>query len=176
MKFTPTPFPGLYIIELEKNGDPRGFFARAYDAQEFKELNLKDRFVQANISRSRERGTLRGLHYQTPPYAEAKLVRCTKGVLYDVVLDLRQDSPTYKQWFGVELAADNYKQLYVPEGFAHGFITLENDTEAFYLVSEYYRPDAEGGVRYDDSEFQIKWPIPVEVISDKDKNWPDFKD
>src|SRR3989344_6422731 len=111
MKFTPTLFPGLYIVELEKNGDPRGFFARAYDAQEFKKLNLKDRFVQTNVSRSRERGTLRGLHYQTPPYAEAKLIRCTKGALYDVVVDLRPDSPTYKQRFGIELTEDNQKQL-----------------------------------------------------------------
>ena len=175
MKFTSTPFPGLYIVELEKNGDPRGFFARAYDAQEFKKLNLKDRFVQTNVSRSRERGTLRGLHYQTPPYAEAKLIRCTKGALYDVVVDLRPDSPTYKQYFGIELTADNYKQLYVPEGFAHGFITLEDDTETFYQVSEYYHPEVEGGIRYDDPAFKIEWPIPVEVISDKDKTWPDFQ-
>ena len=175
MKFTSTPFPGLYIIELEKNGDPRGFFARSYDAQEFKKLNLKDRFVQTNVSRSRERGTLRGLHYQTPPYAEAKLIRCTKGALYDVVVDLRPDSPTYKQWFGIELTEDNQKQLYVPEGFAHGFITLKEDTEAFYMVSECYHPEAERGVHYNDPQFRIKWPIPVEVVSDKDKTWPDFQ-
>lgn len=175
MKFTPTPLSGLYIVEFEKNGDPRGFFARAYDAQEFKKLHLKDRFVQANVSRSRERGTLRGLHYQTSPHAEAKLIRCTKGALYDVALDLRPDSPTYKQWFSIELTAANYKQLYVPEGFAHGFITLEDDTETFYQVSEYYHPEAEKGVRYDDPTFEIKWPISVEVISDKDKTWPNFQ-
>ncbi|MDP2647999.1 MAG: dTDP-4-dehydrorhamnose 3,5-epimerase [Candidatus Yanofskybacteria bacterium] len=175
MKFISTPFPGLYIVELEKNGDPRGFFARAYDAQEFKKLNLKDRFVQTNVSRSRERGTLRGLHYQTPPYAEAKLIRCTKGALYDVALDLRPDSPTYKQWFGVELTEDNQKQLYIPEGLAHGFITLKEDTEAFYMVSECYHPEAEKGVRHDDPAFKIKWPIPIEVISDKDKSWPSFQ-
>lgn len=175
MKFTPTPLRGLYIVELEKNGDPRGFFARSYDDNEFKELGLKDRLVQANVSYSEERGTIRGLHFQKPPYAEAKLVRCTRGALYDVALDLRPDSPTYKQWFGVELTAENHKQFYVPEGFAHGFITLENATEAFYLVSEYYHPEAEGGIRYDDPAFQIKWPIPVKVISDKDKTWPDFQ-
>ena len=175
MKFTPTPLSGLYIIELEKNGDPRGFFARAYDDQEFKKLGLNSRLVQGNIFRSQEKGTLRGMLYQTSPYAEAKLIRCTRGALYDVVIDLRPDSPTYKKWFGVELTADNHKQVYVPEGFAHGFITLEDNTEAFYLVSEYYNPEAEKGVRFNDPAFQIKWPIPVKATSDKDKSWPDFR-
>ena len=175
MKFTSTPFPGLYTVELERNGDPRGFFARAFDAQKFKELGLRNHFVQTNVSYSQKKGTLRGLHYQTPPYTEAKLIRCTKGALYDVVVDLRPDSPTYKQWFGIELTEDNQKQLYVPEGFAHGFITLKEDTEAFYMVSEYYHPEAERGVHYNDPQFRIKWPIPVEVVSDKDKTWPDFQ-
>ena len=130
--------------------------------------------AQANISLSKYRGTLRGMHYQKAPYEETKLVRCTRGALYDVIVDLRVDSPTFKQWFGVQLTADNYKMLFVPKNFAHGFITLSDDTEASYLVSQLYSPGSELGIRWNDPQFGIRWPIDVEVISEKDASWPDF--
>jgi dTDP-4-dehydrorhamnose 3,5-epimerase len=130
--------------------------------------------AQANTSLSKTRGTLRGMHYQKSPYEETKLVRCTRGALYDVIIDLRFDSPTYKQWVGVELSAENYRMLFVPKHFAHGFITLADDTEANYLVSQFYAPGSELGIRWNDPVFNIKWPIDISVISEKDANWPDF--
>ena len=176
MKFHDTELPGAYIIELEKLEDERGFFARTWCQKEFEDQGLVARVVQANTSFNTRAGTLRGMHYQVAPYQETKLIRCTRGALHDVIIDLRPDSSTYKRWTAVELTASNDKMLYVPGDFAHGFITLENNTEAIYLVSEAYTPGAEGGLRWDDPEFGIEWPRPVEVISAKDAGWPDFVD
>ena len=174
MKFIETPLKGAYLIELEKRGDERGFFARAFCKNEFTALGLNNEIVQINNSLSRDKGTLRGMHYQLAPKAEDKIVRCIKGSLFDCIIDLREDSPTFCKWFGTELSAENRNMLYVPKGFAHGFITLQEDTEAFYLVTEFYAPDKERGVRYNDPKFNITWPIEPIVISDKDKNHPDF--
>ena len=174
MKFHQTALAGAYVIELEKLEDNRGFFARAWCQQEFEDHGLVSRVVQANNSFNTKAGTLRGMHYQIAPHEETKLVRCTSGALYDVIVDLRPESPTYKQWFGVELTAQNYKMLYVPANFAHGFITLEDNTEAIYFVSEFYTPGAEQGLRWNDPAFNIEWPRSADVISDKDAAWPDF--
>ncbi len=174
MIFNETKLNGAYIIEIEKREDERGFFARGWCQREFEAHGLTPHMAQANISLSKKKGTLRGMHYQVAPYAEAKLVRCTQGALYDIIIDLRLDSPTYQQWLGVELTADNYKMLYVPEGFAHGFITLEDFTEANYQVSQFYTPGAERGIRYNDPAFGIEWPLEVQVISAKDQSWPDY--
>jgi dTDP-4-dehydrorhamnose 3,5-epimerase len=174
MIFTETELPGSYIIEPQKFEDERGFFARGWCQHEFEEHGLVACIVQANISYNCKRGTLRGMHYQVAPHSETKLIRCTRGALYDVIVDLRPASSTYRQWIGVELSEDNYKMLYVPEGFAHGFITLADNTEATYQVSAFYTPGAERGLRYDDPAFAIAWPLPVAVISKKDKNWSDF--
>jgi len=172
--FAETKLKGAFVIEIEKLEDERGFFARAWCQKEFEAHGLISQLVQANISYNKMRGTVRGMHYQKAPYAETKLVRCTRGAIYDVAIDLRQGSPTYKQWIGVELTAGNYRMLYVPEGFAHGYQTLEDDTEVFYQVSQFYSPEHERGVRYDDRAFRIEWPIDVQVVSDKDKSWPDY--
>ena len=174
MIFNSTPLTGAYLIDLEKRGDERGFFARAFCAQEFSAQNLVSQFVQVNNSLSAERGTLRGMHYQLQPRAETKIVRCVRGALYDLILDLRADSPTFGQSFGAELTADNRRMMYVPKGFAHGFLTLAEDTEAFYFVDEFYSPELERGVRYNDPKFDLRWPEPPKVISDKDKNHRDF--
>lgn len=174
MIFTETKLPGAYLIDVEKREDHRGFFARAWCQREFEEHHLVPRVVQANISFNKQKGTLRGMHYQLAPYAETKLVRCVRGALYDVIIDLRPDSSTYMQWLGVELTAEDYRMLFVPEGFAHGFQTLVDNTEATYQVSQFYTPGAEGGVRYDDPAFGIEWPIDVQVISDKDRSWPNY--
>jgi dTDP-4-dehydrorhamnose 3,5-epimerase len=174
VKFHETELQGAYLIELEKCEDERGFFARTWCEEEFKDHDLVARVVQASTSFNTRAGTLRGMHYQLAPYQETKLVRCTRGALYDVIVDLRPDSPTYKRWIGVELTASNYRMLYVPADFAHGFITLEDNTEAAYLISESYTPGAGAGLRWDDPQFNIAWPRPVEVISDQDAGWPDF--
>lgn len=174
MKFIPTPLPGAFLIELEKRGDDRGFFARAYCRNEFRQQGLPDNFVQVNNSLSAERGTLRGLHYQLAPNAETKLVRCIRGSLWDVILDLRPESPTFGRWFAEELSAENRRMMLVPKGFAHGFVTLSDDTEAFYFVDEFYAPDHERGIRWNDPRFAIDWPIDPSVISDKDRCHPDF--
>lgn len=173
MDFYETDIPGAYIVELEKIGDERGFFARTWCRDEFAEQGIMASFVQANTAFSRKRGTLRGLHYQAPPHAEGKLVRCIQGTVYDVALDMRPDSPAFGTWIGVELSNENRRLLYIPEGCAHGYLTLTDDTEVFYLVTARYAPDAERGVRYDDPAFDIEWPIEVEVISEKDASWPD---
>lgn len=175
MIFNKTELNDAYVIELERLEDQRGFFARAYCADEFKEHDITLPVVQANVSFNRKEGTLRGMHHQAEPFGEAKLVRCTKGKIFDVIVDLRHDSHSYREWLGVELSEQNRRMLYVPESFAHGFITLEDDTEVTYQVSEFYTPEAEKGIRWDDPAFNIDWPIDVEVISEKDKNWPDFK-
>jgi len=174
MIFQETPIPGAYLIDLERRGDDRGFFARTFCEREFGEHGLVTRFVQVNNSLSAERGTLRGMHYQLAPKAETKLVRCIRGALYDVILDIRPDSPTFGQSFGAELSAENRRMMYVPKGFAHGFITLEDATEAFYFVDEFYGPELERGIRWNDPKFRIEWPIEPLVISEKDRNHRDF--
>lgn len=174
MIFTETRLKGAYIIDIEKREDHRGFFARGWCQQEFDVHGLVSRVVQTNISFNRRKGTLRGMHYQVAPFAETKLVRCTRGAIWDAIIDLRPDWPTYKQWLGVELTAENHKMLYVPEGFAHGFITLEDNAEVTYQVSQFYTPSCERGVRWNDPAFGIVWPVKVEAISDKDANWPDI--
>lgn len=174
MKFEETHLNGAYVIDLEKFGDDRGFFARAFCSREFEAQGLTTGFVQVNDSLSAQKGTLRGMHYQIGEDAETKLVRCIKGALYDIILDMRPDSPTFGDHFGVELSATNRKMLYVPKGFAHSFITLEDDTEAFYFVDAFYAPDAERGVRWNDPKFGVEWPVEPVVISDKDASWPDF--
>ncbi|HMQ51123.1 MAG TPA: dTDP-4-dehydrorhamnose 3,5-epimerase [Anaerolineae bacterium] len=174
MIFSKTKLENAFIIDIEKFEDPRGFFARGYCQREFEAHGLVFNTIQANISRSLKKGTLRGMHYQVAPYAEAKLVRCIRGALYDVIIDLRPESSTYLQWLEVELTEDNYRMLYVPEGFAHGFQTLVDNTEAFYQVSQFFTPQAEGGIRYNDPVFKIDWPLEISVISQKDQNWPDF--
>lgn len=177
MTFDELPVAGAYRIGLEPHADERGFFARTFCAREFAERGLVECFVQANLSHNPHRGTLRGLHFQRSPHAEAKLVRCTRGALFDVVVDLRPDSPTYGRWAGVELSADNRRALYVPEGCAHGFQTLSDDTEAFYLVSAFYVPDAEGGLCWDDPRLAIDWPVrPPPLISPKDAAWPTLEE
>lgn len=174
MKFNPTPLPGAYLIDLEKRGDDRGFFARAFCEKEFGAQNLPNHFVQVNNSLSAQKGTLRGMHYQLAPKAETKLVRCIRGSLFDVILDLRKDSPTFGKSFGAELSAENRRMMVVPKGFAHGFITLADDTEAFYFVDEFYAPEQERGVRWNDPKFNIQWPAKPIVLSEKDGKWRDF--
>lgn len=174
MIFEPTLLHGVYCIHAEPRGDERGFFARMFCADEFAAMGLETRFVQANISRSVHRGTLRGMHYQLGADAEVKLVRCTAGRLFDVALDLRPDSPSFGKWFGVELSAEDPKMLYVPRGCAHGFVSREDDTEISYMVSAAYSSENERGIRFDDPRFAISWPEPVRSISNKDANHPDF--
>lgn len=169
MIFTETRLQDAFLIDINPHTDERGFFARSWCADEFHKRGLNPRLVQCNISFNKKRGTLRGMHYQAAPYAEAKLVRCTMGALYDVIIDLRSDSPTYKKWFSVELTSQNRRSLYVPEGFAHGFQTLMDNTEVFYQMSEFFHPECARGVRWDDPAFGVKWPIyPPELISKLD--------
>jgi dTDP-4-dehydrorhamnose 3,5-epimerase len=174
MIFTETKLNGAYVIEIKKLEDVRGFFSRVWCKNELEAYGLISDIAQINTSYSKKRGTLRGMHYQVEPNKENKIIRCTKGAIYDVIIDLRPKSPTYKKWLGIELTAENYKMLYVPEDFAHGFQTLEDDTEVVYQVSQFYSPQSEQGVRYNDSAFGIRWPIDVRVITDKDKNWADY--
>jgi dTDP-4-dehydrorhamnose 3,5-epimerase len=174
MLFTKTDLAGAWLIEPEPVRDPRGWFARTFCEQEFAAHGLATRFVQHSTSQNAERGTLRGMHFQTGAHAEVKLVRCLKGAILDVIIDLNPDSPTFRQWRGFELSAANLRQLYIPRGFAHGFQTLENDCEIGYLISEFYTPGASSGVRWNDPAFGIAWPMAPTVISDKDKAWPDF--
>lgn len=174
MKFNKTPLKGAFTIDLEKIGDDRGFFARVFCSNEFSNQGLIDSFMQINNSLTRDKGTLRGMHFQLPPSAEVKVVRCIQGALFDVILDLRPDSPSFGKWYGDTLSAENRRMMYVPKGFAHGFITLEEDTEAFYLAGAPYAPDLERGIRYNDPKFNIEWPIEPIIISEKDANWRDF--
>lgn len=176
MIFSETALPGAYVIDLERIEDERGFFARAWCERELTEHGLETRIAQSNVSFNKHKGTLRGMHFQRPPHQETKLIRCIRGGLFDVIIDLRPDSTGYKRWMGVELTADNRRMLYVPRGFAHGFQTLEDDTETLYMVSEFYTPEAEGGVRWDDPAFAVEWPLgPPTEISEKDQQWPDFR-
>jgi dTDP-4-dehydrorhamnose 3,5-epimerase len=174
MLFLKTPIEGLYKIELEKFEDYRGFFARIFCKKEFENQRLKNNIVQINNSYNKKKGTLRGLHYQLPPKAEVKIIRCIRGSIFDVVIDLRKDSPTFLKWFGCELNENNKKMLYVPEGFAHGFLTLEDDTEIIYFTTEFYSPQYERCIRWNDPKFSIQWPFEPTVISEKDRNAIDF--
>ena len=174
MIFTETPIPGAFVIELEKRGDDRGFFARAFCENEFSAHGLSPRFVQVNNSLSSYKRTLRGMHYQLAPKAETKLVRCIRGSFLDVILDLRRGSPTFGKSFGAELSAENRKMMYVPKGFAHGIITLQDNTEVYYFVDEFYSPAFERCIRWNDPRFKIEWPQQPAVISDKDRNQKDF--
>ncbi len=174
MKFHPTPLKGAYTIELERRGDDRGFFARLFCVREFSQAGLAPTFVQVNNSLSAKKGTLRGMHYQLPNHAEVKVVRCVRGALWDVILDLRPDSESFGRWFGAELSAENRTMMYVPKGFAHAILTLTDDTEAIYLVDEFYGPTEERGIRWNDPRFSIAWPIEPSEVSPKDASWPDF--
>ena len=174
MKFKQTKLKGAYIIEMEPIKDERGVFARSWCKEEFKQQGLNCDLVQCNISFNKKKGTLRGMHYQCAPHEEVKLVMCLRGAVYDVIIDLRAKSDTYKQWISIELTSENRKMLYVPEGFAHGFQTLEDDTEVFYQMSEFYHPECASGIRWDDSSFSIKWPNVIANISNKDNDFPDY--
>jgi dTDP-4-dehydrorhamnose 3,5-epimerase len=173
--FTRTKIEGACLIDVERHGDVRGFFGRLFCADSFREQGLPDSFVQQNLSVSARRGTVRGLHYQLAPHGEAKLVRCSRGALVDVVVDLRPDSPSYLEWASFTLTAESLTQLLVPAGCAHGFQTLQNDTEISYLVSHRYTPEAERGLRWNDPAFGIEWPLVPSDMSPKDRNWPDFQ-
>jgi dTDP-4-dehydrorhamnose 3,5-epimerase len=175
MKFHETKLPGVFEICIEPIADERGFFARSWCQKEFEAHGLNPSLVQCNISVNRRKGTLRGVHYQAKPHTEAKLVRCTRGTVYDVIVDLRSDSPTFKQWAGIILTADKHNMAYVPDGCAHGFLTLEDDTEVFYQMSEFYKPESARGVRWNDPAFAIDWPAKVEVISARDDAYPNFE-
>jgi dTDP-4-dehydrorhamnose 3,5-epimerase len=176
MKFTPLPLDGAYVIELERIVDHRGFNARSWCQREFAEHGLVTRVAQTNVIGNGRRGTLRGFHYQEAPRAETKLFRVTRGGIYDVIIDLRRDSPTYRDWTSVELWADQYHLLYVPEGFGQAFQTLVDDTELTYQVSEFYSPEYGRGFRYDDPAFSVTWPLEVTEISQQDLSWPDWKE
>jgi dTDP-4-dehydrorhamnose 3,5-epimerase len=174
MIFTETTLKGAFLIEPERRRDERGFFARTWCQSEFAAAGLQTDWVQCNISFNKKRGTLRGMHYQAPPYEEAKLVRCTMGAVYDVIIDLRTDSPTYRQWLAAELTSDNRLMLFIPKGFAHGFQTLTDEAEVFYQMSQFYVPEYARGVRWDDPAFKISWPAEKRIISEQDRNFPDF--
>lgn len=176
MTFRETVLKGAFTIDLDRVEDERGFFARSWCVKEFEANGLDTRLVQCNVSFNKVRGTLRGMHYQVAPAAEVKVVRCTRGAVHDVIADLRPDSPTYKQAFSVLLSAENRRMLYIPKGFAHGFLTLTDDAEVFYQMSEYYVPECARGFRWDDATFAISWPDQVRIISSKDRNYPDFAD
>lgn len=174
MIFTKTELAGATIVDIERREDARGFFARAYCEREFAEHGLPSRMVQTNMSLTRQAGTLRGMHWQHAPHAEDKLVRCVRGAIWDAIVDIRPDSPTWCKWIGVELSEANGRMLLVPKGFAHGFVTLTDDVVVTYQVSEFYAPGVEGGARWNDPAFGIEWPVAVVGMSDKDRSWPDF--
>ncbi len=174
MRFEPLALAGAYLIEVEARADDRGLFARTYCEQEFAAQGLVTGFVQCNTSYNKRRGTLRGMHYQADPSPEVKLVRCTSGAIHDVLVDLRPDSPTFLGWCGADLTAQDRRALYVPIGFAHGFQTLEDDTEVFYQMSGFYAPDLARGVRWNDPVFGIEWPIAAPHLSRRDTEYPDF--
>lgn len=175
MRYTALSLPGAYLIDIEPLQDERGLFARTWCRREFEQHGLDTQIAQSNISLSRKRRTLRGMHFQAPPHEEIKLIRCTRGAIYDVIVDLRRDSPTFRRWFGTELTAENRRMLYVPKGLAHGFLTLRPDSEVQYQMSQPYVAEAVRGVRWNDAAFAIAWPEPVEVISERDRTFPDFE-
>jgi len=174
MIFKETKLKGAYIIELEPMADERGFFARSYCQEEFEAHGLNTRIVQCNVSYNKKKGTLRGMHYQTAPYEEVKLINCPRGVIYDVIIDLRPYSPTYSQWFAVELSSENNNMIYIPKGLVHGFQTLEDDTVVNYQMSEFYHAECARGLRWNDPAFVIEWPLPNPILSDKDQSYLDF--
>lgn len=174
MIFTETKLKGAFIVDIELIEDQRGFFARSFCRKEFGALGLKTEIAQCNISFNKKKGTLRGMHFQVHPKSEAKLVRCTRGKIYDVIIDLRIDSLTYCQWVAVELSSVNARAIFIPEGFAHGFQTLEDNSEVFYQMFEFYAPDYARGVRWDDPAFGISWPLPNPIISEKDMSYPSY--
>lgn len=174
MIFTETKLKGAFIIDVQKLEDERGFFGRAWCKKEYEQHGLNPNIVQANISYNRKKGTLRGMHYQVAPFAECKTIRCITGSLFDVIIDIRPESPTFKQWIAVELTAENFKTIYVPEGFAHGFLTMADHTTVNYMVSGFYAPGAEAGIKFDDPAFNIAWPMKPSIISDKDNALPYF--
>jgi len=175
MKFVETPVAGVWVVEPERFSDERGFFARTWDAEVFAARGLNAGLAQCSVSYNARRGTLRGMHYQAAPHEEAKLVRCTRGSVFDVALDLRPGSETFRRWFGVELSAESRLALYVPEGCAHGFLTLSDDSEVAYQISAFWAPDAGRGVRFDDPAFAIEWPAQVVVANERDRTYPDFE-
>jgi dTDP-4-dehydrorhamnose 3,5-epimerase len=172
MQFTETKIKGAWILDAERIADERGFFARTWARDEFAAHGLNPDLAQCNVSYNHHKGTVRGMHWQAPPHAETKLVRCTQGGIYDVIVDIRADSPTYRQSVGVELTAENRRALYIPQGCAHGFQTLEDATEVFYMITEYYAPSAAHGMRWDDPAIGIRWPLNVTVISERDRTYP----
>ena len=174
MKFFETPLAGVYLIELEAMEDERGFFARSFCRGEFVRHGLNPDVAQCNVSYNRHKATLRGLHYQAEPHEEAKLVRCTAGAIFDVIVDIRRKSQSHMRWFSVELSARNHRMLYVPEGFAHGFQTLIDDTEVFYQMTESYHPASSTGIRWDDPAFGIEWPLPQPILSERDKMFENY--
>jgi dTDP-4-dehydrorhamnose 3,5-epimerase len=174
MIFTPADLPGAFVVQPEPIEDERGSFARLFTPGEFEARGLNSRIALASVSFNRVKGTLRGMHYQLAPHAETKLVRCGVGAIYDVIVDLRPDSPAFRRWIGVELSAKNRRMLYIPEGFAHGFLTLGDESEVFYQISADYAPHAARGVRYDDPAFGINWPGAIACISERDRTYPDF--
>ncbi|MBF0124995.1 MAG: dTDP-4-dehydrorhamnose 3,5-epimerase [Magnetococcales bacterium] len=174
MKFSPLPLVGAWLIEPTPFHDARGFFSRTFCQTELASQNLVTTVNQCSVSFNHQRGTLRGMHYQVDPYPEVKIVRCSRGAVYDVIIDLRPDSPTFRQWTGVALTADNGLQIYVPAGMAHGFLTLADGSELYYQISEAYHPECARGVRWNDPTFAITWPDEVRVIADRDQQWPNF--
>jgi len=174
MIFTETRLKGAFLIQPELIEDERGFFARTWSQREFAERGLNSKLTEGNISFNKKKGTLRGMHYQAPPHGQAKLVRCTRGSIYDMIIDLRSSSTTFKEWLGVELTASNHLMLYIPENFAHGYQTLEDETEIAYQVSGAYAPESERGVRWDDPAFGINWPLTVTIINERDRTYPNF--
>lgn len=171
MIFTETKLKGAFVLDIERRDDSRGFFARAFCQREFEAHGLKPIISQANIAFNHQKGTLRGMHFQFPPAAETKLVRCTRGAILDIIIDLRPESPTYLQHIAAELSEDNYRTLYVPERFAHGYQVLQDKTETSYQVGEFYAPECEGGLLYDDPRLALQWPLPITVVSEKDRGW-----
>lgn len=176
MNFKQTFLEGAYVVALEELREQRGFFARSFCREEFQAHGLDPDVSQCNISFNERRGTLRGMHYQSPPFEEAKLVRCTRGAIFDVIIDIRTDSKTYKRTFAIELTADNRKMLFVPKGFAHGFQTLQDDSEVFYQMSDSYRPGVGRGIRWNDPVLAIDWPISAPILSEQDANYPDWRE
>jgi len=171
MIFTETELRGAFVLDLQRHEDNRGFFARAFCQKEFEQHSLKPVIAQANLAFNRVRGTLRGMHFQFPPFAETKIVRCTRGAIVDIIIDLRPESPTYLRHISIELTAENHRALYVPERFAHGYQTLEDDTETSYQVGEFYAPGTEGGLLFNDPRLQLVWPLPISEMSPKDRQW-----
>jgi dTDP-4-dehydrorhamnose 3,5-epimerase len=176
MIFTETPLRGAFVLDIERRGDDRGFFARVFCQNEFNDHGLKPVIAQANVAFNKKKGTLRGMHFQYPPTAETKLVRVTRGAVLDIIVDLRPESPTYLQHVAVELSADNHRAIYVPERFAHGYQALEDETETSYEVGEFYAPASEGGLRFDDPRLGLEWPLPVTEMSPKDRAWELLED